>query len=52
MLLKSWAAVFWLQHYAEVIFHPVLGLGYVFWYFDLRTRREGLDLLAAPETAL
>jgi hypothetical protein len=38
------ASWFWAQHYAEVLFLPVLGLGRALWYFDLVARREGADL--------
>lgn len=35
---------FWVQHVAELLFLPALGLGRAFWYFDLLARREGADL--------
>ena len=38
---------FWVQHCAEMLFLPVLGLARAFWYFDLLARREGADLEAA-----
>jgi len=37
----SW---YWVQHLAEVLILPVLGLGRALWYFDLVARREGADL--------
>jgi hypothetical protein len=35
---------FWVQHCAEMLFLPVVGLGRALWHFDLLARREGLDL--------
>lgn len=35
---------FWVQHLAEMLFLPALGLGRALWYFDLVARREGADL--------
>lgn len=32
------------NHYAEVLFLPVIGIAFALWYVDLRVRREGLDL--------
>lgn len=42
--IEADAALFWLQHYAEVVVLPVSGLAVALWYLDLRVRREGLDL--------
>lgn len=41
---RSFGVAYVLQHYAEVIFLPVIGLSFALWYFDLRVRREGADL--------
>ena len=35
---------FWVQHCAEMMFLPVVGLGRALWYFDVVARREGADL--------
>jgi len=35
---------FWVQHCAEMMLLPVVGLGRALWYFDLVARREGADL--------
>ena len=45
----DFATLFWAQHYAEVLVLPVTGIGTALWYLDLRSRREGLDLI--PEGA-
>jgi hypothetical protein len=36
---------FWMNHYAEVIFLPIVGISVTLWYIDLRIRREGADLI-------
>ncbi|MCE9637982.1 MAG: hypothetical protein K8T90_19960 [Planctomycetes bacterium] len=41
---KSWGVWFVAQHYAEVLFLPVIGIAFALWYLDLRVRREGIDL--------
>jgi hypothetical protein len=38
---------YWVQHCAEALLLPLLGLGRALWYFELITRREGADLAAA-----
>lgn len=44
-LFESGAAWFWMQHYCEVVFLPVVGISVTLWYVDLRVRREAADLL-------
>ncbi len=44
-LIGSESAWFWINHYAEVVFLPVVGISVTLWYIDLRIRREGADLL-------
>lgn len=44
---QSGAVGFWAQHYGELLVLPAYGVGTTLWYFDLRVRREGLDLEAA-----
>ncbi len=51
LLIDSVAAVYWVQHYAEVLFLPISGIGAALWYIDLRVRREALDLLPAETFA-
>jgi hypothetical protein len=46
-LSSSFAVPFALQHYAEVLFLPVIGGGFALWYYDLRVRREGADFEAS-----
>lgn len=46
----SLAPAFWAQHYAEVAVLPVLGASVTLWYLDLRTRREGIDMVPLAET--
>jgi len=38
---------YWVQHCAEAVLLPLVGLGRALWYFELITRREGADLAAA-----
>jgi len=38
---------YWVQHCAEALLLPLMGLARALWYFELRTRREGADLAAA-----
>jgi preprotein translocase subunit SecG len=47
LVAKSFGVWFVLQHYAEVMFLPVIGIAFSLWYLDLRVRREGLDLTEA-----
>ena len=44
-VLDSGAAWFWLNHYCEVLFLPIVGISVTLWYFDLRIRREAADLI-------
>jgi hypothetical protein len=41
--VKSYGVPYVLNHWAEVLFLPVIGIGYALWYVDLRVRREGAD---------
>lgn len=43
-VLDSMATLFWLNHYCEVLFLPVVGISVTLWYVDLRVRREAADL--------
>lgn len=38
---------YWVQHCAEAVLLPLVGLGRALWYFELRVRREGADLAVA-----
>lgn len=44
-LFESEALFFWLNHYCEVLFLPVVGISITLWYVDLRVRREAADLV-------
>jgi hypothetical protein len=35
---------YWVQHCAEALLLPLMGLARALWYFELRARREGADL--------
>jgi len=49
-LVGSGSIWFWVNHYAEVIFLPIVGISVTLWYIDLRIRREGADLLDSEIT--
>jgi hypothetical protein len=44
-LFDSGALFFWLNHYCEVVFLPIVGISITLWYVDLRVRREAVDLI-------
>ena len=44
IIWKSFAVGFVVNHYAEVLFLPVIGTACALWYLDVRVRREGIDL--------
>jgi len=49
-LFGSEALFFWLNHYCEVLFLPVVGISVTLWYVDLRVRREAADLVEGEIT--
>ena len=49
-LFQSEALFFWLNHYCEVLFLPVVGISITLWYVDLRVRREAADLVEGEIT--
>ena len=44
-IFESGALFFWLNHYCEVVFLPIVGISVTLWYVDLRVRREAADLI-------